>query len=80
MFDLSSRSHVQLQSLYVAPAALGDYCDSSGCLPGQIPLPGLKPKAVIGKSAELTMNQVEFHRVDYVFAMNITIALIRPRV
>jgi hypothetical protein len=58
MFDLTH--HLQLQSLYVAPAALGDYCDSSGCLPGQIPLPGLKPKSVINKSAELTMNQVDF--------------------
>jgi hypothetical protein len=57
MFD-SLRSHVQLESLYVAPAALGDYCDSSGCLPGQIPLPGMKAKAVINRSAELTMNQV----------------------
>ena len=58
MFELTSRSVPRLQSLYVAPAALEDFCDSSGCLPGQIPLPGLKPKSVISKSAELTMNQV----------------------
>ena len=44
--------------LYVAPAAMGDFCDSSGCLPGQIPLPGLKAKPVINQQAELTMNQV----------------------
>ena len=56
--ELVEQSAPRLQSLYVAPSALEDYCDSSGCLPGQIPLPGLKPKSVISKSAELTMNQV----------------------
>ena len=44
--------------LYQAPAALGDFCDSSGCLPGQVPLPGQKAKAVIDKHADQTMQQV----------------------
>jgi hypothetical protein len=75
MFDLSNKSHLQhLQSLYVAPAALGDYCDSSGCLPGQIPLPGLKAKAVINKSAELTMNQV-CDRFVGSFSLHMTVLL-----
>eukprot|EP00960_Hanusia_phi_P028134 747227-Hanusia_phi.AAC.1 len=45
-------------TLYVAPAALGDYCDSSGCLPGQVPLPGLKATGVLDKRATSTMEQV----------------------
>lgn len=49
-----------LTSLYVAPASLQDYCDSSGCLPGQIPLPsaGLSSKAILNKQATARMQQV----------------------
>lgn len=44
--------------LYTAPAALGDFCDSSGCLPGQIPMPGQKPHSVLDKNADQTVEQV----------------------
>ena len=53
--------------LYTAPAALGDFCDSSGCLPGQIPMPGQKPHSVLDKNAEGTVEQVSQTRPDPFF-------------
>eukprot|EP00284_Hemiselmis_tepida_P006965 CAMPEP_0174915172 /NCGR_PEP_ID=MMETSP1355-20121228/617_1 /TAXON_ID=464990 /ORGANISM="Hemiselmis tepida, Strain CCMP443" /LENGTH=70 /DNA_ID=CAMNT_0016160011 /DNA_START=27 /DNA_END=239 /DNA_ORIENTATION=- len=49
-----------LSLLYTAPAAGADYCDSSGCLPGQVPLPsaGLKGKSIVTKSMNAQMDQV----------------------
>ena len=46
--------------LYKAPAEMGDFCDSSGCLPGQIPLAGQKPHSILDKNADTTMEQVLF--------------------
>ena len=50
----------QFQKLYTAPGQLMDYCDSSGCLPGQIPLAGsgLSSKSIISKAAASRMAQV----------------------
>jgi hypothetical protein len=46
--------------LYTAPGQLMDYCDSSGCLPGQTPLPGvgLSDKSILSKAASNRMAQV----------------------
>ena len=35
-----------------------DMCDSSGCLPGQTPMPGQKPHSVLASNADQTMMQV----------------------
>jgi len=42
-----------LQGLYQAPGSLLDYCDSSGCLPGQIPLKG------VGRGGNFTPKTIE---------------------
>jgi hypothetical protein len=52
------KQRIMFGNLYTAPAALGDFCDSSGCLPGQIPLPGQKPHSILDKSADQTVQQV----------------------
>ena len=36
MFLRANCARFQFGKLYTAPAALGDFCDSSGCLPGQV--------------------------------------------
>jgi hypothetical protein len=37
----AEQSWIMLARLYQAPGSLLDYCDSSGCLPGQVPLKGV---------------------------------------
>jgi hypothetical protein len=37
----SDETSPSMQRLYQAPGSLLDYCDSSGCLPGQVPLKGV---------------------------------------
>ena len=54
--------------LYTAPAALGDFCDSSGGLPGQIPMPGPTPHSVLDKNAEGTVEQVSQTHPDPLFS------------
>ena len=57
-FLMAFSERPQFGKLYTAPAALGDFCDSSGCLPGQTPLPGQKPHSILDKHADSTMDQV----------------------
>ena len=49
----SQRLVSMLQGLYQAPGSLLDYCDSSGCLPGQIPLKG------VGRGGNFTPKTIE---------------------
>lgn len=46
------------QCLYMAPGSLLDYCDSSGCLPGQVPLKGVSHGSYTPKTIMSQMGQV----------------------
>ena len=61
----------QFQKLYTAPGQLMDYCDSSGCLPGQIPLAGagLSSRSIISKAAASRMAQVTNSRAGKLSAV-----------
>ena len=47
-----------MQRLYLAPGQLLDYCDSSGCLPGQIPLKGVSHGSYTPKAVNAQMSKV----------------------
>lgn len=49
-----------MQKLYLAPGQLLDYCDASGCLPGQVPLKGVSHGSYTPKAVSAQMSQVCF--------------------